>query len=281
MKAIADTLDVARSNLIERLSERRPKRESYSKTADAELLPLIREVTDKRPTYGYRRVTALLNRRLALLGKARVNHKRIFRIMQHNNLLLQPFTGRPDKRMHDGVVQTLRSNLRWCSDGLEIPCWNGEIVRVAFSLDCCDRESMAWAASTAGISGEMVRDIMLLSVEKRFGSYRTPHPIQWLADNGSGFTAEETVNFAIALGLAPCFTPVRSPESNGMAEAFVKTFKRDYVRCNPCPDAATVLRQLPIWFEDYNTNHPHRGLKMLSPREFIQANSSPAACPVS
>ena len=62
MKAIADTLDVARSNLIERLSERRPKRESYSKTADAELLPLIREVTDKRPTYGYRRVTATLHR---------------------------------------------------------------------------------------------------------------------------------------------------------------------------------------------------------------------------
>ena len=33
-----------------------------------------------------------------------------------------------------------------------------------------------------------------------------------------------------ALGLPLCFTPVRSPESNGIAEAFVKTFKRDYAR---------------------------------------------------
>jgi len=140
---------------------------------------------------------------------------------------------------------------------------------------------MAWAASTLGVSGEMIRDIMLLSVERCFGRYRTPHPIQWLADNGSGFTAKDTVDFAVALGLVPCFTPVRSPESNGMAEAFVKTFKRDYVNCNPRPNAATILRQLPGWFEDYNDHHPHRALKMRSPREFIRANSSLAPCPVS
>ena len=56
----------------------------------------------------------------------------------------------------------------------------------------------------------------------------TPQPIQWLSDNGSAYRAHETIDFAIRLGLAPCFTPVRSPQSNGMSEAFVKTFKRDY-----------------------------------------------------
>jgi putative transposase len=53
-----------------------------------------------------------------------------------------------------------------------------------------------------------------------------------------------------------------------MAEAFVKTFKRDYVHLNRLETAATVLEQLPTWFEDYNEVHPHRGLKMLSPREY-------------
>jgi putative transposase len=75
---------------------------------------------------------------------------------------------------------------------------------------------MAWAASTAGVSGEIVRDIMLMSVGNRFKSDRTPHPIQWLADNGSGFTAKETVDFAIALGLVPCFTPVPLRRSSGL-----------------------------------------------------------------
>jgi transposase InsO family protein len=43
------------------------------------------------------------------------------------------------------------------------------------------------------------------------------------------FAAGRTLEIAVALNLEPCFTPVQSPESNGMAEAFVKTFKRDYL----------------------------------------------------
>jgi transposase InsO family protein len=81
---------------------------------------------------------------------------------------------------------------------------------------------------------------MLACVERRFATLRAPHPVQWLADNGSAYTARETLDFAAALSLVPCFTPVRSPESNGVSEAFVKTRKRDYARIQPRPDAPTV-----------------------------------------
>jgi transposase InsO family protein len=64
-----------------------------------------------------------------------------------------------------------------------------------------------------------------------------PRKVQWLSDNGSIFAAHRTLEIAAALNLNPCFTPVESPESNGIAEAFVKTFKRDYVRINPLPPA--------------------------------------------
>jgi transposase InsO family protein len=60
---------------------------------------------------------------------------------------------------------------------------------------------------------------------------------------------------------------------NGLAEALVRTFKRDYVPINPLPDAVTVLRQLHWWFADYVDNHLHSGLGMRSPREFIRAYS--------
>jgi len=279
VKTVSDALGVSRSQLNARLKGSGKARGRYRKVDDSELLAEIRTLTDDRPTYGYRRVGALLNRARKAQERPTVNHKRVYRLMAQNGLLLQRYTGKPPGRAHDGQVITIRPNLRWTSDGFEIPCWNGEVVRVAFALDTCDREAMAYCATTGGITGEMIRDLMLESVEKRFGVIDfVPHAVEWLSDNGSCYRARETIDFAQHLGLVPCFTPVRSPQSNGMAESFVKTFKRDYVYVHDRPDAQTVLGQLPRWFEDYNENHPHKALRMKSPREFIRSYQ-PAACP--
>jgi len=90
---------------------------------------------------------------------------------------------------------------------------------------------------------------------------------------GGMYTADKTRAFAASCGLKPRTTPAYSPESKGMAEAFVKTFKRDYVYLADLWNAPTVLRLLPQWFADYNEHHPHKGLNMLSPRQFRRANS--------
>jgi transposase InsO family protein len=100
--------------------------------------------------------------------------------------------------------------------------------------------------------------------------------VEILSDNGSCYTAKDTRIFARQLGLKPCFTPVKSPQSNGISEAFVRTLKRDYVQVTPLPSAEVVFGLLPAWFEDYNTHHPHAGLKMCSPREFIAAQTATA-----
>ena len=71
-------------------------------------------------------------------------------------------------------------------------------------------------------------------------------------------------------GMAMVYTtPAYCPESNGMAEAFVKTLKRDYVYVSELTDAHTVMEQLPMWCKDYNENAPHKGLRMRSPRQFL------------
>ena len=274
MKRVAEALGVSRSHLAERARGQAPPRGLYKKAGDEVLLPLIRRFVAERPTYGYRRITALVNRELAKDDQAPVNRKRVHRIMQRHALLLERHTGRRVGRTHDGTIMVMRSNLRWCSDGLEFSCWNGDVIRIAFIIDAFDREILAWTAVCGvGISGADVRDMMLDAVERRFGAVRAPHPIEHLSDNGSPYTAKQTRDFAAALNLVPCFTPVRSPESNGLAEAFVKTFKRDYVRVNPVPDAQAVLRQIAGWIDDYNEIHPHSALKMRSPREFIRAQA--------
>ena len=269
MTAICRALEVARSHLSQKIKEDQPVPRKVNKESDAPILAEIKEILKKRETYGYRRVTALLRPKFS----APINAKRVYRIMKQNHLLLPKFTGRP-VRSHDGKVETIRSNIRWCSDAFGIQCWNGEPLQVAFTLDCHDREVISFVTSTRGIDGELIRDLMTETMEARFGKVdRLPHPVQWLSDNGPCYTAHETVRFGHSLGLDVRTTPAYSPESNGMAEAFVKTFKRDYVWFGDLSSAETVLCQLNSWFEDYNENAPHKALKMRSPRQYRRENN--------
>ena len=80
---------------------------------------------------------------------------------------------------------------------------------------------------------------------RRFAALRAPSPVQCLADNFSAYTARETLDFAAALFLVPCFTPVRRPESNSVSEALVETLKRDHTRVQSSPDTLTVAGATP------------------------------------
>lgn len=268
--AIARALEISRSNLYATPVAHK----SRTPTGDMEALVALKEVVGSRCTYGYRRAAAVANRRRKAEGVKPINHKRAYRLFKENNLLLPRHVGHIDNR-HEGKVITLKSDLRWCTDGFEFRCWDGQKVYVVFSLDCCDREVIAYQASIEYPTGETVRNVMSASVEARFGRVSTvPHAVEWLSDNGPQFAAEETKRFGKSLGLTVCNTPSYSPESNGMAEALVKTFKRDYVYVNELKTARAALNALPAWFEDYNSVHPHKGLKMKSPREFRESQTS-------
>ena len=285
MKIVCDVLGVARSNVhvrVHRPANWTDRRRNRRPREDGELVTEITHEIATLPSYGYRRAGTLVNRRREDEGRRRVNPKRVYRVMRDYRLLLRRHTGRPvDTRSHDGRIAVSQSNRRWCSDGFEIACDNRERVRVAFALDCCDREAMSWVATTAGISGDLVRDLMVEAVETRFDGTAPTQPIEWLTDNGSPYIARDTRSFAREIGLEPLTTAIRSPQSNGMAEAFVKTFKRDYVERMDRSDAISVMRQLSAAFEHYNDVHPHSALKMLSPRMFRRRNAqlSVTACP--
>ena len=120
---------------------------------------------------------------------------------------------------------------------------------------------------------EPVRETLIEAVERRFGSVDAVpagYVLEFLSDNGAAYIAADTRALARSMGLKPINTPVCSPQSNGMAESFVNTFKRDYVSRMDLADARTVMAQMAAAFEHFNEVHPHSALKMRSPREFRQ-----------
>lgn len=92
---------------------------------------------------------------------------------------------------------------------------------------------------------------------------------------GYSYRDRRTRAFALDIGLEPLTTPAYSPQSNAMAESFVKTMKRDYIAFMPKPDARTAIANLGLTSQHYSEHHPHSALKYRSPRAFRQLRNSP------
>jgi putative transposase len=262
MAPICRTLGISRACAY-RESVGRPAR--YGRADDRIVTAQIRTVIRTRASYGARRVRALVNREF----ETAYNLKRIQRVMALNGWTLPRSTRRRTGRAHTGRVQRDVSNERWCSDGLEIACWNGELVQLGFALDCHDREVLATVAVPRDLRAIDIQTLMHRAVAARFGEGARPDaPIQWLSDNGSVYTALETLITAERLHLVPVTTPAASPQSNGMSEAFVNTLRRDYIVGADLSSAAVVLDQIPAWIADYNAVAPHSALGFQSPQQY-------------
>jgi len=82
------------------------------------------------------------------------------------------------------------------------------------------------------------------------------------------YTALDTICAAERLNLVTITTPAASPQSNGMAEAFANTVRRDYIVGADLSSAETVLDQVPGWIADYSGVAPHSALGFRSPRQY-------------
>lgn len=260
--AICRVLGIGRATVYRALAPRGPH---YAMPDDRVVTARIREVIRTRATYGARRTRALVNRAFG----TQYNVKRIRRVMEIAGWKLPRSARRRTGRAHTGQVQRPASNERWCSDVLEIACWNGEIVHLGFALDCHDRECIGHVAAARDLMARDIQQLLHAAVAARFGpGHRPDAPIQFLSDNGSIYTALDTLCTAERLHLEPITTPAASPESNGMAEAFVNTLRRDYITGADRSTAAAVLGQVPAWFADYNGIAPHSSLGYRSPRQY-------------
>jgi len=262
IKHTAEVLEVSLSNLMRKLSNSdNANIEKYTQKESA-LNKRIRANCDERPGYGYHRVSAFLNRKLRNYGIATVNCKKVYRIMLEPNLLLKRFGPKPT-RTHDGKIVTLTSDVRYASDIFHLSCWNGDLVRVAFVIDCCNREIIAAYASRNGLTGEEVWNLILKSVESGSeGIKKLSKSFQWLSASGPQYTSRQKVEFGRELDFRVCTLPSYCPESNGLADGF----KYDYIYVSKLPDGATVARQVIEWLWDYNENAPNKGSNMRSPR---------------
>lgn len=215
-------------------------------------------------SYGYWRLQALLMRQ----GLA-CDPKTVWHAMRRRGWLAAGRRSRArDGRRHEGQVRVAEPNRRWASDITGIRAWDGQKGRLAIMIDCADRMVLAWRFAKR-ITAEDLSEMLREAVFRRFGEARTrAQGIEFLSDNGPEYTSHRFRPFVRAMGFVPCHTPRRSPESNGLAEAFFGSFKRDYVYQACLKTFAVVEHHVPQWINHYNHEAPHSALGMQSPAEF-------------
>jgi putative transposase len=219
-RRVCRLLGVPRSALRAPAGAARPR-----PSLDAVLVERLRVLIRRHPTFGYRRLWALLRYGEGLL----VNRKKIYRILAAKRWFTHQRRVTPRPRVQGRVSRAGASNERWAIDVTHIYCGADGWGHLAAVIDCHDRELVAYEFSLRGRAREAERALEGACLA-RFATLRPEGPTPIVrSDNGLIFTARR---FRAALRdyrLRQEFITPYTPEQNGMIERFFRSLKEECV----------------------------------------------------
>jgi transposase InsO family protein len=94
-----------------------------------------------------------------------------------------------------------------------------------------------------------------------------------MTDQVFAYTNSKRFRNALAeIGAAHKLTPTRRPQTNGKAEAFIKTSLREWAYVQPYLSNQERLEALPVWLHYYSHQRTHTDLKDRTPMEVLVSN---------
>ena len=251
-------LQVARSN-VQRIKKERTQAKGRNKTLEKRIKKLIR----KYPTFGYRRIWAMLRR-----AGVRVNKKTVYRIIKAKRWFVTQRVVTPRPRAAGRRSVAPASDVRWAMDVTHIHCGRDGWGHLAGVIDCHDRELIGCEFALRGRAREAERALEEACIA-RFGTLRPTGATPTIrSDNGLIFQSRRFRAACRDYNLEQEFVTPYTPEQNGMIERFFRSLKEECVWQHRFESFDDARRHIMRWVEWYNTRRPHQSLAYLSPREF-------------
>jgi transposase InsO family protein len=233
--------------------------------ADAELRRALQRLAGRWPTYGYRRLTKLLQRQ-----GWQVNSKRVRRLMAelgiHGRLPVRrkrttdsnhDFPRFPNLVEH---LEVVRPDQVWVADITYIRL-RQDFVYLAVLMDVYTRLVRGWHL------GRSLEGALTLVALKR--ALKRHRPEIHHSDQGVQYAATDYVDRLHAAQARISMAAVGEPRENGFAERLMRTIKEEEVDLSEYRDYADARRQLGRFLDAvYNRKRIHSALGYLTPAEF-------------
>lgn len=256
-RRVCQVLEVARSALRPTEGRARDRR------LDELLVARIRGWMNLHPTFGYRRIWALLRRKDGML----VNRKAVYRVLATKRWFVHQRVRTPRPRVQGRRSRAEASNQRWAMDVTHIPCGPDGWAHLAAVIDCHDREIVGYEFALRGRAREAERALEEACI-RRFGTLRPSGKTPVIrSDNGLIFQSRRFRRACRDYRLRQEFITPYTPEQNGMIERFFRSLKEECTWQHDFGSFPEARSTVSRWIRWYNEERPHQALGYRSPVE--------------
>jgi len=226
----------------------------------------VKALADEHPTFGYRRIWALLR----FGERIEINIKTVHRLVKKLHLQVKVRESAPRPRVQEKTSRTDASNQRWSIDITHVHCGKDGWGHLAAVVDCHDREIVGYEFSLRGRAKEAERALEAACIA-RFGTVRPDGKTPTIrSDNGLVFTSKRFRAACEFYRLSQEFITPYTPEQNGLIERFFRSLKEECVWQHNFVDFGEARKAIREWIAWYNQRRPHQALDYKSPVQYRQ-----------
>lgn len=221
----------------------------------ADLKTRIKEITETRVRYGYRRVHVLLRRE----GWA-VNPKRIYRLYKEMGLQIRNKVPkrRVKAKLRDDRTVATHVNQTWAMDFVHDQLATGRKIRILTMVDTFSRFSPVIDPRFTYRSENVVE-----ALDKACAKLGYPKAIR--VDQGTEFVSRNLDLWAYAHGVTLDFSRPGKPTDNAFIEAFNGRFRAECLNAHWFLTLADAAEKLEGWRRYYNEDRPHGAIGNKTP----------------
>jgi putative transposase len=236
------------------------------KVSDEKLLEHIRADLKRTPFVGegHRKVWA----RLRVLDRVRVSRKRVLRVMRENKLLSPHRRPMGDAKLHDGTITTDAPDVMWGTDGARVEtvddgwCWIFVAIE-HFNTECVGHHVCKLGDRFAALQP------LSMGILEHYGSVGADvaRGLQVRFDHGTQYMSDHFLNQLRFWGVTPSFAFVGEPQTNGVAERFIRTLKEQVIHGRIYRNLTELRAAVATFVRRYNAEWLVEKLGFQSPQQ--------------